>query len=68
MDNASFHKTPLTRQLIEDAGHSLLSLPPYSPDFNPIEQDFATMKKRRQFADADTEIDDVIKAYVNYLE
>jgi len=39
MDNATFHKTALTRQLIEEAGHTLLFLPPYSPDFNPIEQD-----------------------------
>ncbi len=68
MDNASFHKTPLTRQLIEDAGHTLLFLPPYSPDFNPIEKDFAIIKRRRQFNPADTPIDDVIKSYVNYLE
>ena len=47
MDNATFHKTAATRQLIEQAGHSLLFLPPYSPDFNPIEQDFAIMKRRR---------------------
>ena len=33
MDNATFHKTALTRQLIEQAGHNLLFLPPYSPDF-----------------------------------
>ena len=68
MDNASFHKTSLTRQLIEDAGHTLLFLPPYSPDFNPIEKDFAIIKRRRRFLHHDTPIDDVIKSYVNYLE
>lgn len=68
MDNAAFHKTPLTRQLIEDAGHTLLFLPPYSPDFNPIENDFAIIKRRRRFLPSDTHIDQVIEAYVNYLE
>lgn len=68
MDKATFHKTTLTRQLIEEAGHTLLFLPPYSPDFNPIEQDFAIMKRRRQFLLADTTIDEVVRSYVNYLE
>ena len=68
MDNATFHKTALTRQIIEHAGHTLLYLPPYSPDFNPIEQDFAIMKRRRQFLPADTTIDEVVRSYVNYLE
>ena len=68
MDNAAFHKTAMTRRLIEDAGHTLLFLPPYSPDFNPIEKDFAIIKRRRQFLPLDTPIDDVVKSYVNYLE
>ena len=68
MDNATFHKTAATKQLIEQAGHNLLFLPPYSPDFNPIEQDFAIMKRRRQFLPADISIDEVVRSYVNYLE
>ncbi len=68
MDNATFHKTAATRQIIEQAGHTLLFLPPYSPDFNPIEQDFAIMKRRRQFLPDDTSIDEVVRSYVNYLE
>ena len=68
MDNATFHKTALTRQLIEEAGHTLLFLPPYSPDFNPIEKDFAIMKRRRQFLPANSTIDEVVSSYVNYLE
>ena len=47
MDNASFHKKDSIRQLIKDGGHLLLPLPPYSPDFNPIEESFAILKKRR---------------------
>ncbi len=37
MDNAAFHKSDRTRELIERAGCNLLYLPPYSPDLNPIE-------------------------------
>src|SRR3712207_7041126 len=37
MDNLSSHKGPRVRALIEAAGATLLYLPPYSPDFNPIE-------------------------------
>ena len=44
MDNLSSHKGPHVRQLIEAAGARLLFLPPYSPDFNPIENAFAKLK------------------------
>lgn len=44
MDNLSAHKVPGVRQAIEAAGARLLYLPPYSPDFNPIEQLFAKLK------------------------
>lgn len=44
MDNLSSHKGPRARQLVEDAGARLLFLPPYSPDFNPIENAFARLK------------------------
>jgi transposase len=37
MDNLPGHKGPRVRQLIEASGAELLYLPPYSPDFNPIE-------------------------------
>ncbi|MBY0293102.1 MAG: IS630 family transposase [Alphaproteobacteria bacterium] len=45
LDNASFHKSKKTRDLIEGAGCRLIFLPPYSPDFNPIEKFWAKMKK-----------------------
>lgn len=44
MENVSSHKGPKVRQMIEAAGASLRDLPPYSPDFNPIENAFATLK------------------------
>ena len=43
-DNLSSHKGPRVREMIEAAGARLLYLPPYSPDFNPIENAFATLK------------------------
>jgi transposase len=44
MDNLSSHKSQRVRDLIEATGASLLYLPPYSPDFNPIENAFAKLK------------------------
>ena len=44
MDNLSSHKRSRTRQSIESAGAELLYLPPYSPDFNPIEMAFSKLK------------------------
>jgi transposase len=44
MDNLSSHKGPNVRALIEKAGAILLYLPPYSPDFKPIENAFAKLK------------------------
>ncbi len=58
-------RTKETRALIQQAGHTLLFLPPDSPDFNPIEQDFATIKKRRQYAPPGTPLDDIIQSYGN---
>lgn len=45
MDNASFHKSTKTRELIESVGCILLYLPPYSPDLNLIEKFWANMKR-----------------------
>jgi transposase len=44
MDNLPGHKGPRVQQLIEAAGATLRYLPPYSPDFNPIENAFAKLK------------------------
>ena len=44
MDNLPAHKVSGVRQAIENAGANLLYLPPYSPDFNPIEMAFSKLK------------------------
>lgn len=44
MDNLGSHKGAAVRQAIETAGAELRFLPPYSPDFNPIENTFAKLK------------------------
>jgi len=44
LDNLSSHKVAGVREAIEAAGASVRYLPPYSPDFNPIENLFAKLK------------------------
>ena len=45
MDNASFHKSKKTKELIASVGCRIIFLPPYSPDYNPIEKFWANMKR-----------------------
>ena len=44
MDNLTAHKGERVKELIEGRGCELIYLPPYSPDFNPIEEAFAKLK------------------------
>ena len=44
MDNLSAHKGSRVRELIEGRGCKLLYLPPYSPDYNPLEEAFSKVK------------------------
>ena len=44
MDNLSSHKRASVREAIKTVGACLMFLPPYSPDFNPIEKAFARLK------------------------
>ncbi|HHX3463936.1 IS630 family transposase [Legionella pneumophila] len=46
MDNAAFHKSQKTLELIKAAGCEVTFLPPYSPDLNPIEKFWANLKKK----------------------
>lgn len=46
LDNATFHKSGKTKELIKNAGCQLLFLPPYSPDLNPIEIFWANLKAK----------------------
>lgn len=61
LDNASFHKSAQTKELIEQHGAKLLFLPPYSPDLNPIEHDFGALKKIREY-NHEKSIDEIIIA------
>jgi len=54
MDNLSAHKVQGVRQLIEASGAKLLYLPPYSPDFNPIEKAWSKLKQLLRAAKART--------------
>lgn len=45
MDNLSSHKRPKVRELLEEKRATLRYLPPYSPDWNPIEMVFSKVKQ-----------------------
>ena len=45
LDNLSSHKLPRVAELIESAGAEVWYLPPYSPDFNPIENMWSKVKQ-----------------------
>src|SRR3954447_16020189 len=61
-DNLSSHLSPEVSEAIEKAGASVLPLPPYSPDFNPIEEMFSKFKEflRRVGAQAKEHLYDAI--------
>jgi transposase len=54
MDNLGAHKGERVRKLIEERGCQLLFLPPYSPDFSPIEEAFSKVKALLRKAKART--------------
>jgi transposase len=54
IDNLGSHKGKAVRKAIRTAGAKLFFLPPYSPDLNPIEQAFATLKALLRKADERT--------------
>ena len=54
IDNLFSHKGGRVRELIEERGCKLPYLPPYSPDFNPIEEAFAKIKALLRKAGART--------------
>lgn len=54
MDNLGAHKVAGVREKIEAHGAGLIYLPPYSPDFNPIEQIWAKVKQWLRSAKART--------------
>jgi transposase len=54
MDNLSAHKGGRVKEIIEGRGCELIYLPPYSPDFNPIEEAFSKVKGLIRRAEART--------------
>ena len=66
MDNLPAHRISGVREAIEKAGARLLFLPPYSPDFNPIEMAFSKLKALLRKAAART-IEDLWSAVANCL-
>jgi len=69
MDNLPAHKPAAVRAAIARAGADLLYLPPYSPDFNPIENAFAKLKAmlRRAAARTIDELWDAIRDLARLL-
>ena len=62
MDNARIHKPLKTQALIQRCGASVLYLPPYSPDYNPVEHQLANIKRLRSY-NPDKPLDDIINMY-----
>jgi transposase len=67
MDNLGSHKGPAVRDAIEAVGATLLYLPPYSPDFNPIENAFAKLKALLRKA-AERTVDDLSDAIADLID
>jgi transposase len=62
MDNAAFHKNQKTSEIIEKHGHKIEFLPPYSPDFNRIENKWAHAKSIKRKYNCD-----IFDLFANYL-
>jgi transposase len=67
MDNLPAHKPKAVREAIENAGAELRFLPPYSPDFNPIEMAFSKLKAFLKKTAART-VDDLFDAIAKGID
>ncbi|MDB9516521.1 transposase [Roseofilum reptotaenium CS-1145] len=63
MDNAAFHKQGDIRAIAKTHGHPVVFLPASSPEYSPIEEDFAILKKQRIYAQPGTTLDEIVKLY-----
>lgn len=63
MDNAPIHRKNKIKELVENAGHQVIFLPTYSPDFNDIEHDFSALKRARMYSKEDISLDEIIRSY-----
>ena len=70
MDNLPAHKVAGVREAIEAVGASVMYLPPYSPDLNPIEMAFAKLKAllRKACARTRDELWDTIGALPDHFD
>ena len=63
LDNASFHRKKVLKELAENAGFTIVFLPPYSPDYNLIEKYWACLKAYlRKIIKDYTNLSDAIRA------
>ena len=63
LDNASFHRKAVLKTLADEAGFTIIFLPPYSPDLNLIEHFWASLKsKLRKIIKNFTSLSDAIVA------
>jgi len=61
MDNASFHRKSVLRNLVKEAGKYLIFLPAYSPELNPIEKFWSWLKRHlRKILPLHSNFDDAI--------
>jgi hypothetical protein len=67
MDNCQTHTSDEVRKLIEDAGAKLVYLPPYTPEYNPIEHCFFIYKAALKRAVMNSDITDVYMAHLHCL-
>ena len=60
LDNAPFHRPGKLGELAAAYGHKRRFLPPYAPDFNPIEQSFGLIKRKRRQAPEGISLEDIL--------
>ena len=70
LDNLRVHKAPGLAELVEKRGARLLFLPPYSPDFTPVELAFSTLKTFLRTAQARTReaLTAAVRAALNWID
>jgi hypothetical protein len=51
LDNCAIHKSEVLREVVNANGQLLIFLPPYSPDYNPIEESFSSGEYSRRHTD-----------------